>query len=610
MTQMKILRYLTFLLVSLIPLAGYCDDVTFDVRAPKTVRVGDRFNLSYVLNADGSDMRLGDTEDFDVLMGPSQSTSRSIQIINGDMKQSYQSTFTFILKAKKEGTFTIPAARITSGGKQISSAPVTINVVAADASVPQNNQQQSSGGSQTSQSQSKQSSDIVIVQSLNRTSVYEGEPVVLTTKIYTRAHLQQISDIKQPDLTQFVTSDLRGGGQLQFSQEQYDGKYWDAAVADIQMLIPQKSGKLTINPTEYEFVVKQRSSRGGGGFFDSFFDDVQLVKRLVRSNAVSVDVKPLPQSTTKTSGGVGDFNFSVSVSPTDVTVDNSVQVKVSVTGEGNLKLLTLPKPQLHSDFDTFDPSENVNIDVTSHGYKGTKSAEYLIIPRRDGDFEIPAMSFVYFNPQQGKYVTKTQGPFTIHVSKGDGTQTSNTPVFSGNSREQVQYLGKDLRYIHTDNSLVKRDEFFLFSPLFFLCIFIPLAAFIAVFVIYRKRISDSMNISGVKRRRANKAARKRLKMAARYMKEQKREAFFDEVMRALWGYLSDKLTLPLSVLTKDNAKEEMEKHNIDSSAADDFMQLLDACEFARYAPVEMAEPMEKIYGQAEDVIEKIDGYIK
>lgn len=595
----------------LIPSLALADNITFEGSAPSVVRLGERFQLTYSLNASGSDMRMSETSDFNILMGPSESTSRSVSIINGKMSQSVSTTYTFILKAIKEGQFTIPVAHVTADGKQIQSNAITIKVVEASANTNQNSGQDALGSAP--QSTNSNNADIVITQSLSRNSVYEGEPVVLTTKIYTRANLQQISDIKQPDLTNFVSSDISGNGQLQFQQEVRNGVIYQAAVAGKQLLIPQKSGKITINPIEYEFVVKERSRNTmGGGFFGGFFDDVQLVKRRVASNNLALNVKPLPQTNAKTSGGVGNFKFNVTVEPTDVKVDNSVLIKVNVSGEGNLKLLTMPKPRIHSDFDTFDPNENVNVESTANGYKGTRSAEYLVIPRREGNFEIPEISFIYFDPQQGKYITRTQGPFTIHVAKGDGQQqdSNNQVSFSSNSREQVQYVGKDIRYVHTDTKIDIRNTFFLFSPLFFMSLILPLGIFAVVFIIFRKKAADAMNVSGVKRRRANKAAMKRLKTASRYMKEQKREAFFDEVMRALWGYLSDKLTLPLSVLTKDNAKEEMQKHNITADAADAFMQLLDTCEFARYAPVEMAQPMNTVFEQAENVIGQIEEQIK
>ena len=611
--RLNTIKIMLLIVAIFMPLLGFCDNITFEGNAPSVVKLGERFQLTYILNASGSNMRMGETSDFDILMGPSQSTSTSVSIVNGSMSKSQTTSYTYILKATKEGQFTIPAAHVTVDGKQVTSNAVTIKVVEASASVPQSSGSQNSNSqNHSTQSQSSNNADIIIVQSLSRNSIYVGEPVVLTTKIYTRANLQQVSDIKAPDLTNFVSSDLMGNTQLQFQQEVRDGVIYQAAIANKQCLIPQKSGKIKINPTEYEFVVKERSRVSSGGFFGGFFDDVQLVKRKVQSNSLTLDVKALPQSNLKTSGGVGNFKFNVSVEPTDVQVDNSVLVKLSVSGEGNLKLLSMPKPHLHSDFDTFDPNENVNVETTANGYKGTRTSEYLIIPRREGDFEIPEISFIYFDPQQGNYVTRTQGPFTIHVSKGNGQSATatNAVTFSGGSNEQVQYIGKDLRYVHTDADLVARNTFFVLSPLFFMCIILPLGIFAVVFILFRKKIADSMNVSGVKRRRANKTAMKRLKTAARYMKEQKREAFFDEVMRALWGYLSDKLTLPLSVLTKDNAKDEMQKHNISADAADAFMQLLDTCEFARYAPVEMAQPMDKVYEEAENVIGQIEDQIK
>lgn len=604
--QMNILRWIICLMFAIVSVSAQCQDVTFVGRtSPSTVRVGDKFQLSYEINNEASSIRLGDFSDFSVLMGPSMSSYSSIEYVNGKRSTSITTTYTYILKANKEGQFSIPAARCVVDGKQIQSNEVSVKVVAADAKVD-NGQSNSNSQQGSSNSSSKSVEDIVIVQSLSHPSVYEGEAVVLTTRIYTRADLDRITDVKYPDLTQFVATDIDKQTQYHFSQEYYNGVLYQMAVASQQVLIPQKSGKIKIDPVDYEFVVKVRSGRRGG-FFDSFFDQVQAVQRRVKSNALTLDVKPLPQSNVKTSGGVGNYNFKVTVSPDNVDVDNSVQVKVSVSGEGNLRLLSMPKPQFHSDFDTFDPNENLSGEATTKGYKGTRSAEYLIIPRRDGDFEIPSLSFVYFDPQAAKYVTKTQGPFKIHVNKGEGTQQNSTVTFAGGGREQVQYVARDLRYLHTSgNQLSPRNEFFVLSPLFFICILISLIIFFVILFIYRKKVQDMNNVSGVKRRRANKAAMKRLKQAAKYMKEQRREAFFDEVMRALWGYLSDKLTLPLSVLTKDNAKEEMEKHNISSEAADKFMQLLDTCEFARYAPVEMAEPMEKVYAQAEEVIGNID----
>ena len=608
-----IYRILLILLIAALPSLAFADDVTFQGTAnPQTVQLGDNVRITYTINANGTDMRLAENDDFTVLMGPSTSTSRSTQIMNGQVSTSVTTSYTFIIKPQKVGELTIAPATVTSGGKKIQSNTLTIKVVERDnnaSSGNNNNNRQNAGnqGNAQQQAQNGKNNDIILVQQVNRSSVYEGEAIELITKVYTTANLNQISDVVPPKFTEFVKLELDDNHTVQFQPEQYNGKMYQAAVLSKQVIIPQKSGKIEIEPFTYEFVVRQRVQRGAS-FFDSFFDDVQLVRRRVSSNSLTVNVKPLPSDKPANfSGGVGNFKFNVSVTPTEVETDNSVQVKVSVSGDGNQKLLTLPKPQIHSDFDTFDPNLNNNLKNTTQGYRGTTSAEYLIIPRRDGQFEIPELRFSYFDPQKEKYVTLTQGPFTINVSKGSGkSDNSGVVAFQGGSREKVEYIGRDLRYLHKGTSLSKKNDFLLGSTLFFISILAPLAIFILFFIIYRKRIKDNADLGRVKMRKANKVARRRLKKAAQYIKGNKREAFFDEVMRALWGYLSDKLTLPLSELTKDNAREEMKKHEIEDAAAEEFMSLLDACEFARYAPAEMSDSMDDIYSRAENVIGKME----
>ena len=272
----------------------------------------------------------------------------------------------------------------------------------------------------------------------------------------------------------------------------------------------------------------------------------------------------------------------------------------------------MQKPEFNADFDTFDPNETNQLTVSASGYKGTKTAEYLVIPRHEGEFEIPAMKFTYFDVNKKQFVTEVQGPFKLNVLKGDGTSDAQGVVkFSGGSREEVQYIGGDLRYLRTANEPLRtKGKFFLGSTLFYILIIVPILILLVLFVIYRKRINDLANMDKVKVRKANKQAKKRLKKAALFIKENKREAFFDEVMRALWGYLSDKLTLPLSELTKDNAKEEMQHHNISVEIADEFMQLLDSCEFARYAPAELSDSMQNVYEKAVDIIGRMNDNIK
>ena len=601
---MTIRRILTFFAGLVAAVTAMADDVRVDVSAPSSVALGRNFQIAYVVNGDAESIALPEADGLDVLMGPSTSRSSSYSFINGKMESSKQTTFTYVVKATKAGMITLSPAKVTAGGKTLEARGVNITVVAS-ADAPGSAGGSSQGGGARGAVPSG-GQDLFLRQTLTRQSVYEGEATQLVTKVYTRVNLNSLSDIVPPKLSEFVVSDL-SGGNITFSTEFINGREYQVGEISRKVLIPQQSGKIVIDPCEVEFVVKRRVR--GGGFFDDLFGDVQVSRQKVRAPQVTLNVKPLPDGKPAGfSGGVGQFKFSVEVEPSQTTVDNSVQVRVSVEGSGNLKLISLPKPQFHQDFDTFDPSQKNSIEETSVGFSGKRSDEYLIIPRRDGKFEIPQMQFSYFDPSKGRYVKQTQGPFDIDVAKGDGkAQSQGAGVsFAGSGPERVTYTGSDLRYLHRSGGLSRRGSFFVFSPLFWALFLVPIVALVVLFFIYRKRVYDHANMSLVKSRRANKMARRRLKMAAKYIKEGKREAFFDEVMRSLWGYLSDKLTLSLSELTKDNAREKMASHGVDPQAADDFMALLDECEFARYAPASVSAQMDDVYARAIAIIEKID----
>lgn len=603
---MRLYKYILSLMAMMLPLMSMAEPVTFEGRARSTVSVGERFQLTYSVSANVSDIRLGEVKDFELLFGPSLSRSSSTSIFNGSISTSETTTFTYVLKASKAGEFVITPATIEIDGTQYTSNIVKIRVVEGQEQESSQSQSSSSGNVTLPKGQVP---DIMLVQQLSKSSVYEGEPVDLITKIYTKVGIEQITEVNSPKLVEFMAEDIeRHNGN---GREVVDGVIYQTAEIKRQVLFPQKSGRFTLEPIECECVVKRRVG-GGGGIFDDFFGQVQLVKQRVKSKPISVTVKELPDHPSQTSGGVGTLDFKVTVTPQEVKADNTVQVKVTVSGTGNLKYLSLPKPEFNSDFDTFDPSESNHFSLTSAGYKGSKSAEYLVIPRHEGEFVIPAMKFTYFDLNKKQFVTLTQGPFTLNVLKGDGTSDAQGVVkFSGGSREEVQYIGGDLRYLRlTEEPLKLKNDFFLGSGLFYTLIIVPVLILVVFVLLYRKHLNDLNNMDKVKVRRANKQAKKRLRTAAKFIKENKREAFFDEVMRALWGYLSDKLTLPLSELTKDNAKEEMQRHSISSEAADEFMHLLDTCEFARYAPAELSESMQSVYDKAVDVIGRLNDNIK
>lgn len=597
---MKRLIFFLFLLVSSY---SFADEVKVVGEADSEVSAGARFKLRYTVNAAASDIILPDLKDFDILMGPSQSTSQGTTIVNGKVSTRYEVVFYYVLRAKAEGEYTIEPATVVSDGKRYKSNPVKVKVLragVAPSGQPQNNNQ-------------AQAKDIFIRQSCSKSSPYVGEPITVTLKLYTRVHVERIANWQRPSFADFFSvNDEQDNGK--HTVEVVDGRQYNVVEIMASTVIPSKAGKLKVEASSLDVVLRKRMA-STGSIFDDFFNDVQLVQQSLVSNDLTINAQALPTGNVPPSfnGAVGDFKFNMTVSPLEVDANNSVVVNLSVKGKGNMRFFDLPQWTVDKSFDRFDPTTKDNLTASSSGYSGTKSSEWLIIPRRSGEYEIPAVSFTYFDVSAKRYVTTTKGPFVIKVNKsaeGEAPMPGNSVAFAPVG-ENVQYVGGDLRYLRTGrNDLEPRDSFFVWSGLFFALTLIPLVVFVALFVVYRKKLADAANMSRVKMRKANKMATRRLKQAAKFIKMNKREAFFDEVMRALWGYLSDKLTLPLSVLTKDNAKEEMMRHNISSAVADEFMQLLDSCEFARYAPADISESMESVYSKAVDVIGKMEDSIK
>ena len=608
---MKNIFSLLFFIFWALPSLVFADGVSVTGYAPQSVGVGEQFKLQFTVNERASGITLPDVDGLQVIYGPNTSSSSSHSIINGQVSSQRSTTYTYLAKATKTGQLSIPPAKVVVDGKQYSSNSLAISVVAGQKPSAGSNNASSGSNSRPSYSQSSSSGapEIVVQQSLVRNSVYEGEGVQLVTKVYTIVDLTSLTDKVDPKLSEFIVVDM-SPDQYSFHTEVLDGVQYQAAEIDRKVLIPQKSGKITIDPVEIEFTVRKRV-RNGGGFFGGFFDDVQLQSRRVRSKALTLNVKQLPQpKPAGFSGGVGSFKFNMSVNPTELEVDNSMTVKLSVEGSGNLKLLSMPKPQFHQDFECFDPSSKNDFEASASGYHGKRTVEYTLVPRRDGEFEIPQVSFCYFDVAQGKYVTLTQGPYAVNVKKGEDSQVDasgmSVPVPVGRNGENVVYGEGALHYLHNSGTLSLKNDFFVLSPLFWALVLLPLVTLLILFVVNRKRIYDNNNVGLVKSRRANKMARRRLRQAQKFIAANKPEAFYDEVMRALWGYLSDKLTLPLSVLTKDNAKEKMSEHGVSSDACDQFLNLLDECEFARYAPASASNTLNDVYNKAIEVIENIE----
>ena len=608
------MRKLVFLLllITTFGVGTRADEITFKASAPEAVIMGETFRLSYTVNAEGKDLRIPEITDFEVLIGPSTSTSMSTQVLNGKMSTETSLTFTYILQPKKEGTFTIAPATIKVNNANYTSNAVKIKVLPPDKA----DEAAAQGGNGNSSTSAIGKDDLFITAVISKKSVYEQEGFLVTYKLYAnprKTNVVGINQIKLPEFEGFLTQDVELPTNRQLTLENYNGKNYGTLVVRQSVLFPQRSGKITIPSGSLDVALRvQVQSRRPRSVFD-FFEDAGYVdvNKTVPISAVTVDVKPLPSGKPASfSGGVGNFTMTSSISSEKVKTDEAVTVKVVISGNGNVKLLKNPEVEFPNDFDIYDPKVETNIKTTTGGSTGTKTIEYMAIPRYAGDFEIPAIAFSYFDTKSGAYKTLTSGPYKLHVEQGQGG--GNAPVVSNfSNKESVKYLGKDIRYLKVNPiRFVPRDEMFFGSLAFYLCYIIPVVLFVIFFIIYRKQVKENANIALVRTKKANKTAVKRLKNAGKLLKENKKEEFYDEVLRALWGYLSDKLSIPLANLTKDNVEAELAKYGVDESLISEFMDILNTCEFARYAPAQASDAMDKLYEQTIDAIGKMENTIK
>ena len=612
MTLKGMRKKIFFSLIALLTnLTIFAQDASFTATAPKTVVQGSRFQLVYSINKEGSDLRVPNIPDFQILMGPTTSTSSQVSIINGQVSRSVNYSFTYILRADKTGTFSIAPASIEADRKRIESNPVTIEVIEGEAATQQQQQQDNLG---VTDEAALSDEDLFITMTANKTAAYQDEPILVTTRIYTRVNLEGISDIKNPELRNFIVEELDSqNDNIQWTIQNIKGKTYRTGIFSQKVVYAQSSGKLYIEPTSIEFLVRQRSARQAQSIFDDFFDTYRTVKRRVNSKGINIQVKPLPTPVPPTfSGIVGEVTMDVSASKTTASINDGITLKMVISGTGNLRLAKNPEIKYPVDFDVFDPKTTNNITQTTQGGKGNRVVETLIIPRHAGTFEIPAVEYAYFNPATGRYQTLRSKPITINIERtgaDEGATLAQAPLPT--TRENVKYLGQDIRFIKTGTIRLKPVNTFLFgNSLFLLGYLVPLLLFALVYFLFQKRIKENANIQMVKTRKANKMALKRLKKSAIYLKKDDKEGFYDELTRALWGYISDKLTIPQSELTRDNARSILTSSNASDQTTADFLDILDTCEYARYAPQSDHHERDYLYKKAVETISKLESQLK
>ena len=600
---------LFFILISTV-IGAWADGITFTANAPEVVVSGDQFRLSYTINSQKvRDFRAPNIQGFEVLMGPSRSTQSSTQINNGNVTSTSSITFTYILMAGKEGTYKIPGATIVADGDNYTSNSVEIKVLPPDQSAGSSNGSSSNSSRNQANSGKITDKELFITATASKTNVYEQEAILLTFKVYTQVNLTQLHG-DTPDLKGFHTQEVELPQQKTFSLEHYNGRNYNTTIWQQFVLFPQRSGKLEIPSVTFEGTVSQRVASADP--FDAFFNGgnyVNINKKLVTPK-LTIDVKELPEGKPANfSGGVGEFTLSSSINTQELKTNDAVTIKLVISGTGNMKLINTPEVGFPQDFEIYDPKVENKFNLTRNGLAGNKVIEYLAIPRHAGTYTIPPIEFSYFDLKSQSYKTLKTDAYTLNVAKGEGN--SEQVVSNFISKEELKVLGQDIRYIKTgETRLAKKDDYFFGSMNYYLWYLIPLVLFITFMVIYRKQAMENANVAKVRTKKANKVATKRMKNAGKLLAEKKSEAFYDEVLKALWGYISDKLSMPVSQLSKDNIEEELQKHQVADELIKEFINNLNECEFARYAPGNQDEKMDKIYSSAIDVISKMENSIK
>jgi hypothetical protein len=607
--KLKVL--IIFMLVGLVAMA---DSTQFVMEGPEVVAMGEQFRLGFTLNERGTELQLPDLSNFDVLMGPSTSQSSSIQIINGKTTQTSSFSYIFILRAKKEGKFSIRPASIKVNGKTYESNSLNIQVVKGQ---PQQAASQQGGAQQNQQQEqddtpagSVSKDNLFVRVAVDKNNVSKGEQILATVKLYISQNvpLNGFDEVKLPSYEGFWTKDIDVPTQVNFTREVYNGKIYQVGILKKTILFPQQIGNIRIDPFEITCLVRQRVTKQQG-FFDDFFDNYRVVKAKVVSDPLTINVKDLPNQPANFNGAVGNFNFSGSLDKTIAKSNEAMTLKLTVSGTGNLNLINPPKIELPQDFEAYEPKTSDKTVASDSGMSGSISFEYLFIPRFAGNFTIPAVQFVFFNPSTRQFVTKSTEAFNIRIEKGKDDK--NSGVVSSYSKEDVKMIGKDIRYIKQNKSVLKPKGSSFYGTFEFYSIFILCTIGFAVFyVLNRKKIEESKNLTLVRNKRANKVALKRLKEASGFLKSNKAEQFYESVIKALWGYLSDKLSIPVADLNREKASASLLEKGIEPEVVDELMNIIDNCEFARYAPAAFSGTMNEVYDGAAKVMGIFEKQIK
>ena len=612
---MKTKKLYILFIFSVLGINLYAQQIVFKATAQQPIIVNKPFQIVYEINTNGQGFRAPEFNNFEVLAGPFTSTSSIMSSRNGQQSVSISNTYTYTLLARQAGTYSIGPASITVNGNKISSNGLSIKVLPPDEnskSQPQQNPNEQTAPAATT---SISANDLYIKTILSRTKVFEQEAVILTYKLYINPSIGLINcqAKKIPDFAGFMKQDIDVSTNRSMNYENADGRNYATIELYKVVLYPQKNGDIHIDPASFEATLRMENRRTQPrSIFDDFFNDPYIdVNRTVTVPGATVTAASLPAGKPADfSGAVGQFTLTPSISAQKVKANEAITLKVVISGSGNMKMISNPDIKFPASFEIYDPKVTNNFKTTTSGVSGTKTIEYMVIPRQMGDYQIPATTFSYFDTGSGSYKSLQIPSYDLHIEKGDA---SSTAIVSGNiaNKEDIKQLGNDIRYININNFNIKKEEIPLFGTITaWLMYLIPIFVALILFFIFRKKVKDNSDIRLIRNKRANKVAVKRLKGAKKLLDAGEKDVFYEETLKSIWNYLSDKLNISSSELTKERASDVLQLKGVSTEIVEQLNETLNTCEFARYAPNSGQQEMGNLYENAIDLLGKIEDTLK
>ncbi len=610
------MRLKTYILIGLVIIAALpmvAQTVKLTVQAPNMVEQGSQFRLTYRVNSNVDNFREPEFINFELLGGPSQGSSYSTQIINGRASQTVERTYTYYLRALKVGVFPVPKAGITVKGKDYTSSNYTIKVVESKGGSYQNASKKAI--EQNNPKPFKAEGRVFVRTFVNKRTAYIGEPIILVQKLYSKERVANITDFKEPSYSGFWKESI-DIGQLQLSKENLNGESYNVVVLQKYILFPQKVGKLNISSFSLNAVIQIIKTRAARDQMEQMMygNKVRYYANEtlnLKSQKVYINVKEMPAGKPSGFNGlVGNFKIESSVDKTELPANDAFNLRIKIKGKGNITLLEVSKPNFPPDFEVYDPKISQKSSTEGSGMSGSKTFDYLIIPRNEGDFIIPSVSFSFFNPRTERYETLRTDTFHIKVGRGNAQAFTGVNSSSVN-RDEIKYLGKDIHYIKTYVHKLKNIGEHSFNSIghFLFLLLTPFFA-LAIIIFYKKNAKKRSNISLMRNKKATKVARKRLKNAKNLLTAADKNAFYEEISKVLWGYLSDKFNISLSELSMDSTRNHLLEKGVETSVIEEIASILNTCEYARYSPDTQSGSMDTIYNQAMEIISKIEKSLK